>query len=136
MEPTMEVKTLQPGDIVQANGEGRAMIVADPADYPDAWCTDMPEMIICEWMNDGYKHDAVHHAKDLEVVGSKLRHSREQVYEWLTERTIATVTAMAVEGRREMALGALQLWSNITGKHALDADRLRMQQLIDRLPPP
>lgn len=117
---------------MQAHGAGQAMIVADPALHPDAWCAGMPDLVICEWMDEGYKRDAVHYAKDLEMVGSQPRQSREEVYNWITTRTIETITALVADGEREMARGALRLWEDCTRKYAQDTDLLRMQQLIDR----
>jgi len=70
------------------------------------------------------------------VVGVKRRMSQKEGYELVTARAVATVTALASEGRRETALGALQMWSDLAGAYAQDADLLRLQQIADRAKPP
>lgn len=47
-------------------------------------------------------------------------------------RAVATITALVGDGCREMALGALQMWSDLTAGYAQDADRLRLRQIADR----
>lgn len=132
MEQNGKAHFLSVGDIVQVGGRGQAMVVADPAKYTDRWWDVVPGSVVCEWAVGGDEHAAVHLADSLEVVGSKRRMSQEEVYELVTARAVATVTALAGEGRHEMALGALRMWAEITGGYAQDADRLRLQQIVDR----
>ena len=132
MEQNGKAHSFNVGDIVQVGGRGQAMVVADPAKYTDRWWDVVPGSVVCEWAAGGRDNAAVHLADTLEVVGAKRRMSQEEVYELVTARAVATVTALAGEGRREMALGALQMWADLTGGYAQDADQLRLQQIADR----
>ena len=134
MEQNGNRKPLSAGDIVQVGGRGQAMAVADPDKYTDRWWDCVPGSVVCEWTVGGVEHAAVHLADTLEVVGSKRRMPQEEVYDLVTARAVATVTALAGGGRNDMALGALQMWSDLTGDYAQDADRLRLQQIADRVP--
>lgn len=132
MDKSGEKRPLVEGDIVQVGGRGQAMMIANPEKYKDRWWDIVPEAVVCEWTAGGVEHAAVHLAQTLEVVGSKRRLSQDEVYDLVTARAVASVTSLASEGRRDMALGALQLWSDLTGPAGQDADRLRLQQLADR----
>ena len=134
MEQNGKGHPLSVGDIVQVGGRGQAMIVADPDKYKDRWWDDVPGSVVCEWTVGGVEHAAVHLAETLEVIGSKRRLSQEEVYDLVTARAVATVTALAGDGSNDLALGALQMWSDLTGDYAQDEDRLRLQQIADRVP--
>jgi uncharacterized protein YodC (DUF2158 family) len=134
MEQNGKSRPLIAGAIVQVGGRGQAMVVADPDKYKDRWWASVPGSVVCEWTVGGVEHAAVHLADTLEVVGSKRRMSQEEVYDLVTARAVATVTALAGDGRSDMVLGALQMWSDLTGDYAQDADRLRLQQIADRAP--
>jgi len=134
MEQNGKCQPLSAGAIVQVGGRGQAMVVVDPDKYKDRWWDGVPDSVVCEWTVGGVEHAAVHLADTLEVVGTKRRMSQEEVYELVTARALATVTALAGDGRNDMALGALQMWADLTGDYAQDADRLRLQQIADRVP--
>jgi hypothetical protein len=132
MDKTMERRPPKEGDIVQEKGHGRAMVVVNNRKYADPWWNTIPGALVCEWTVDGETDGGVYLAENLEIVGSQIRQSREEVYELLTEQSIATITNLVAAGRNEAAAGVLQLWSDVTRNYAQVSDRLRMQQLIDR----
>lgn len=74
---------------------------------------------------------AVHLADTLEVVGARWRLSDEEVYDLVTTRVITTMPPLYGAGSLEMELRALKMWSYITRGFAQNADRLRLQQIID-----
>jgi hypothetical protein len=140
----MEAKKLNEGDIVQVGGHGRAMVVINADLGDDATWEGIPHAVVCEWVNDGAVMHEGYAAEQLEVVGSVARRSSAEVYAWITAHATATIarlasgwqseTAPELIVRRSMAIGALQLWQAQAGPAALDADRERLQTLIDSLP--
>ncbi|OFA00179.1 hypothetical protein [Duganella sp. HH101] len=129
----MNTKRPEEGDIVQLRGQGRGMqVVADNFGSHAHW-QGIPDAIVCAWEVDGVTHREGYAAGDLEVVGSQRRQSHTEIYEWVTTGAIATITTLAAQGQHGMAQGAMRLWSELTGTMARDEDRLRLQQLIDRI---
>lgn len=128
MEGMSAAHNLIPGDIVQWFGRGRAMVVIN-SDSP--W-EGIENAVLCEMTVDGETHIGGFAAHQLEIVGAKPRQSHSEVYEWLTKAAISTATTLAVAGQRELAQGAVQLWSDAVGAAARDDDRLRLLQIIER----
>lgn len=122
------------GDIVQVAGHGRAMIVVIPDLGEQATWEGIANAVVCEWKSNGTTYHEGFAPIHLEVVGSVLRRSNDEVYDGLTATAIATITALVADGLREQALGALRIWSDLAARMARDEDRLRLQQLVDRLP--
>lgn len=129
----MGAKQLQDGDIVQHLGRGVGMrvVITDEERERDQGRT--PEWVACEWQLDGVTHRSPRLHDELELVGSRQRQSHEEIYAWITSGAVASVTALISEGRREQALGAMRMWSDTVGMAATDEDRLRLQQLVDRV---
>lgn len=65
---------------------------------------------------------------------------RKEIYGWLTERAVVTLTALAKESHGQlsednqshwdMAQGALRLWSDSVGSWALEDDRAALEAII------
>jgi hypothetical protein len=91
--------------------------------------------VICKWTENGVTPREGYAASCLEVVGSKVRRSNSELYEGITAIAEATVTTLMADGRRDAALGAFRMWSDLAGHLARDVDRLRLQQLADHLQP-
>ena len=133
MEKKMEASRPQEGDIVQVRGHGRGMLVVNDGLGLQARWEGIPDAVVCEWHVKGVIHREGFAAGDLEVVGSRQRQSHPEIYGWITAGAVATITDLVAEGLREQALGAMRMWSETVGVVATDEDRLRLQQLVDRV---
>jgi hypothetical protein len=120
------------GDIVQEGGHGRGMVVADADKFKDRWWDNVPDAVVCEWVEDGQPRDLVYLARDLELVGSQRRRSDTELYEKMTAVALQSITDLAIEGNHQQALGAFKMWAALAGPLACDNDTLRLQQLVDR----
>lgn len=120
------------GDVVQAGGKGRGMVVQNPEAFEGCWWKDEPDAVVCAWTEHGVTRDAVYLVDELQVVGAQRRRSDREIYEKMTEVAIETITIMALKRRHKEALGAFEMWRALAGPMACDSDALRMQQLVNR----
>lgn len=98
------------------------------------------------WLEDGdivqlQGRDSVCRCKRGEVVGAQGRTSNIEIYKWFTSRTMSLIAGLTADWqaenaptlqvRRQMASGALRLWTESVEHMEYQEDYVALQTLID-----